>query len=183
MDFETFKSAAQFPFPQPQNTFLASNATPLIDFSLKMLATGRVEPKIRISFVTQPLIFPVFNSVLWTKMGDVNLDTTLLNCFSPFPYHFMFNIFFRTSSDLFSFFSENEHGLARFYRFDGFPTFKIKSTIFSGCCLLQCNCTYAFSCMESRQKGCCVITAYHHQICLPPLNIISCNCTRELGNN
>ena len=63
MDFESFESAAQFPFPQPQNTFLASNATPLIDFSLKMLATSRVEPTIRISVVTQPLNFPVFNSV------------------------------------------------------------------------------------------------------------------------
>ena len=73
-------------------------------------------------------------------MADVSLDTSLLNCFSPFPYHFMFAIFFPTSSDLFLF-SENEHGLARFYRFDGFPTFKIKSTIFSACCLFQCNCT------------------------------------------
>ena len=63
MDFENLKSAAQFPFPQPQNTFLASNATPLTDFTLKMLATDHVEPTIRISVVTQPLNFPVFNSV------------------------------------------------------------------------------------------------------------------------
>ena len=63
MDFENSKSAAQFPFPQPQNTFLVSNATPLIDFSLNMLATGRVGPTIRICVVTQPLNFPVFNRV------------------------------------------------------------------------------------------------------------------------
>ena len=63
MDFEKSKSAAQFPFPQPQNTFLVSNATPLIDFSLKMLATSRVEPTIRISSATQPLNFPVFDRV------------------------------------------------------------------------------------------------------------------------
>ena len=63
MDFQNFKSAAQFPFPQSQITFIVSNAAPLIDFSLKMLATGRVEPTIRISVVTQPLNFPVFNRV------------------------------------------------------------------------------------------------------------------------
>ena len=67
IDFENSKSAAQFPFPQPQNTFLASNATPLIDFTLKMLATGHVEPTIRISVVTQPSNFPVFNSVQQSK--------------------------------------------------------------------------------------------------------------------
>ena len=67
MDFENFKFAAHFPFPQSQNTFLASNATSLIDFSLKMLATGRVEPTIRISVVTQPSNFPVFNSVQQSK--------------------------------------------------------------------------------------------------------------------
>ena len=58
MDIENSKSAAQYPFPQPQNTFLVSNATPLIDFSLNMLARGRVESTIRISVVTQPLKFP-----------------------------------------------------------------------------------------------------------------------------
>ena len=63
VDFENTESAAQFPFPQPPNTFLVSNATPLIDFSLKMLATGRVEPTIRIFVVTQPLNFLVFNWV------------------------------------------------------------------------------------------------------------------------
>ena len=63
MDFENSNSAPQFPFPQPQNTFLVSNATLLIDFSLNMLATGPVEPTIRISVVTQPLNFPVFNRV------------------------------------------------------------------------------------------------------------------------
>ena len=62
-DFENSKYAVQFPFPQPQNTFLVSNATPLIDFSLKMLATSRVEPTIRISSATQPLNFPVFDRV------------------------------------------------------------------------------------------------------------------------
>ena len=65
MDVENSKYAAQFPFPQPQNTSLATNATPLIDFSLNMLATGRVELTIRISVVTQPLNFPVFNRVCW----------------------------------------------------------------------------------------------------------------------
>ena len=49
MDFENSKYAAQFPFPQPQNTSLATNATPLIDFSLNMLATDRVELTTRIS--------------------------------------------------------------------------------------------------------------------------------------
>ena len=63
MDSENPDSAAQFPFPQPQNTFLVSNATPLIDFSLNMLATGHVGPTIRISVVTQPLNSPFFNRV------------------------------------------------------------------------------------------------------------------------
>ena len=49
MDFENSKYAAQFPFPQPQNTSLVTNATPLIGFSLNMLATGRVKLTIRIS--------------------------------------------------------------------------------------------------------------------------------------
>ena len=61
MDFENSKYAAQFPFPQLQNTSLVPNATPLIYFSLNMLATGRVESTIRISVVTQPLNFPFFN--------------------------------------------------------------------------------------------------------------------------
>ena len=63
MDFENPKSADQFPFPQPQNTFLVSNATPLIDFSLNMLAKGHIGPTIRIFVDTQPLNFPVFNRV------------------------------------------------------------------------------------------------------------------------
>ena len=77
MDFENSKSAAQFPFPQPQNTFLVSNATPLIDFSLKMLATGRVKPTIRISVVTQPLNFPVFNRVHTTLQSMMNAKLSL----------------------------------------------------------------------------------------------------------
>ena len=71
MNFENSKSAAQFPFPQPQNTFLFSNATPLIDFSLNMLATGRVGPTIRIFVVTQPLNFPVFNRVQSRDQQDL----------------------------------------------------------------------------------------------------------------
>ena len=67
MDFENSKYAAQFPFPQPQNSSLAPNATPSIDFSLNMLATGRVGPTIRIFVVTQPLSFPSFNRVLGAK--------------------------------------------------------------------------------------------------------------------
>ena len=42
MDFENCQKAGQFPFKQPKNTFLVANATSLIDFGLKMLATGRV---------------------------------------------------------------------------------------------------------------------------------------------
>ena len=63
MDFENSKSAAQFPFPQPQKTFLVSNPKPFINLILNMLARGRVEPTIRIYVVTQPLNFPVFNVV------------------------------------------------------------------------------------------------------------------------
>jgi len=59
-EFENSKCAAQFPFPHFQNTFLVSNATPSIDFSLNMLVRGRVEPTIRIPVVTQPLNFLVF---------------------------------------------------------------------------------------------------------------------------
>ena len=78
MDFQNFKSAAQFPFPQSQSTFIVSNATPLIDFSLKMLPTGRVEPTIRISVVTQPLNFPVFNRVHSTNHLYVIIESWLV---------------------------------------------------------------------------------------------------------
>ena len=64
IDFENCKYAAQFPFPQLQNTSVVPNATPLIDFDLIMLATGRVEPTIGISVVTQPSNFPLFNRVI-----------------------------------------------------------------------------------------------------------------------
>ena len=60
MDFENCKNAAQFPFMQPQNTSVVSNATPFIDFGLNMPATGCVEPTMRISIDTQPLNFPFF---------------------------------------------------------------------------------------------------------------------------
>ena len=63
MDFENCKYAAQFPFTQPKNTFIVPNATSFIDFGLNMLATGLVGLTIRISVVTQPLNFPVFNRV------------------------------------------------------------------------------------------------------------------------
>ena len=63
MDFESCNSAAQFAIPQSQSTSVISNATPFIDFGLNMLATGHVEPTIRISDVTQPLNFAVFNRV------------------------------------------------------------------------------------------------------------------------
>ena len=76
MDFENSKYAAQFPFPQPQNSPLAPNATPSIDFSLNMLATGRVELKIKVSFVTQPLNFPDFNRVGCETSPSRNRGTT-----------------------------------------------------------------------------------------------------------
>ena len=58
IDFENSKYAAQFVFPQLQNTSLVPSAAPLIDFSLNMLATGCVEPTIKISVVTQPINSP-----------------------------------------------------------------------------------------------------------------------------
>ena len=63
MDFESCNSAAQFAIPQSQNTFVVTNATLFIDFGLNMLATGHAELTIRISVVTQPLSFAVFNRV------------------------------------------------------------------------------------------------------------------------
>ena len=68
MDFESCNSAAQFAIPQSQNTSVIPNATPFIDFGLNMLATGHVEPTIRISDVTQPLNFAVFNRVTSSKI-------------------------------------------------------------------------------------------------------------------
>ena len=68
MDFENCKYAAQFAIAHSQNTSVSSNATPSIDFGLNMLATGHVEPTIRISDVTQPLNFAVFNRVHFQKM-------------------------------------------------------------------------------------------------------------------
>ena len=56
-------NAAQFPFMQPKNTSLVPNTTPFIDFGLNLLATGRIEPTIRISVVIRPLDFFVFNRV------------------------------------------------------------------------------------------------------------------------
>ena len=61
-DFVNCKNAAQFPFMQPKNTSLVPNTTPFIDFGLNLLATGRIEPTIRISVVMQPLNFSFFNS-------------------------------------------------------------------------------------------------------------------------
>ena len=63
MHFESCNSAAQFAFPQSQNTFVIQNATPFIEFCLNMLATGHVELAVRIFDVTQPLSFAVFNRV------------------------------------------------------------------------------------------------------------------------
>ena len=63
MGFENSKNAAQFPFMQPKNTSLVPNITPFIDFGLTLVATGRVEPTIRISVVIQPLNFSFFNRV------------------------------------------------------------------------------------------------------------------------
>ena len=53
MDFEGCNSAAQFAIQQSQNTSLNPNATPFIEFSLNMLATGHVGPTIRIFDVTR----------------------------------------------------------------------------------------------------------------------------------
>ena len=44
MDFENCKYAVPFTFAQTQNTYLVTNAPPLIDFGLNMLATGCEEP-------------------------------------------------------------------------------------------------------------------------------------------
>ena len=70
MDFESCKYAAQFAISQSQNTSVVPNATPFIDFGLNMLATGHVEPTIRISDVTQPLNFAVFNRVQCQLLGS-----------------------------------------------------------------------------------------------------------------
>ena len=58
--FENHKNAAQFPFMQPKNTCLVPNTTPFIDFGLNLLATGHVEPTIRISVVMRHLNFSFF---------------------------------------------------------------------------------------------------------------------------
>ena len=63
MGFVNCKNAAQFPFMQPKNTSLVPNTTPFIDFGLNLLATGRIEPTIRISVVMRPLNFSFFNRV------------------------------------------------------------------------------------------------------------------------
>ena len=60
MVFVSTNSAAQFEFPQSQNTFVIPNTTPFIEFCLNMLATGHVELAVRIFDVTQPLSFVVF---------------------------------------------------------------------------------------------------------------------------
>jgi hypothetical protein len=57
MGFENCKNAAQFPFMQPRNASLVSNATPFIYFVLNLLDTGRLELTIRISVVVRPLNF------------------------------------------------------------------------------------------------------------------------------
>ena len=61
--FENHKNAAQFPFMQPKNTSLVPNTTPFIDFGVNLLATGCVEPTIRISVVMRPLNISFFNRV------------------------------------------------------------------------------------------------------------------------
>ena len=76
---------------------------------------------------------PKWQMLVWTRhFWIASLHFLIISCSTFFPHFFRSLLFV---------FSENEHGLARFYRFDGFPTFKIKSTIFSACCLFQCNCT------------------------------------------
>ena len=79
MGFENCKNAAQFPFMQPKNTSLVPNTTPFIDFGLNMLATGHAELTIRISVVTQPLNFPVFNRVSGTKSPSQKQKQTLFH--------------------------------------------------------------------------------------------------------
>ena len=48
---------------------IVPNATPFDDFGLNMLDVGLAEPIIRISVVTQPLNFPVFN-----RVNSMNFD-------------------------------------------------------------------------------------------------------------
>ena len=70
MVFESYNSAAQFAFPQSQNTFVIPNASPIIEFCLNMLTTGHVELAVRIFDVTQPLSFVVFNRVSCSLIGS-----------------------------------------------------------------------------------------------------------------
>ena len=50
----------------------------MIDFGLNMLATGRVEPTIRISVVSQPLNFPVLiGCELAFKLNEMFVITVL----------------------------------------------------------------------------------------------------------
>ena len=83
LDFENCKCAAQFPFAQPQNAPVVPipNTTPFIDFGLNLLATGRIEPTIRISVVIRPLNFSFFNRVLRAKItkGKVFFIDTVSN--------------------------------------------------------------------------------------------------------
>ena len=67
MGFENSKNAAQFPFMQPKNTSLVPNTTPFIDFGLNLLATGRVEPTIRISVVMPFVTLWIFRFLIGCK--------------------------------------------------------------------------------------------------------------------
>ena len=77
MGFENCKNAAQFPFMQPKNTSLVPNTTPFIDFGLNLLATGRIEPTIRISVVMRPLNFSFFNRVKCKNMLEIYTSIAL----------------------------------------------------------------------------------------------------------
>ena len=64
MDFVSCKYPAQFEIAwKSQNMSVIPYATFFIDYGLNMTATGHVDATIRISDVTQPLNFGVFNRV------------------------------------------------------------------------------------------------------------------------
>ena len=77
--YENCKNAAQFPIMQSKNTSLVPNTTPFIDFGLNLLATGRVEPTIRISVVHATFELSGFNRV-WTSI-QIEMFVTILNRF------------------------------------------------------------------------------------------------------
>ena len=86
-------------------------------------------------------------------MADVNLDTTLLNGFSPFPYHFMFNIFFRTSSDLSSFLVKMNTGWLAFPASTVFPHSKSSQPSFLAVAFFNAIAHMPFHAWKVSKKG------------------------------